>query len=95
MASVDELANALKRTVSDLKSLGFSNSQIDAALRSQLSSDALPDLIVVLARYLGAYPAFRIKPTGAPGSPARIEQESLMALEDAAMAALAKARGQP
>lgn len=45
---------------------------------------ALPDLVKVLERYMDAYPAFRIKPIGAPGSAARIEQENLMALEDAA-----------
>lgn len=43
----------------------------------------------VLRRYMAAYPAFRIKPIGAPNSPARIEQENLMALEDAANAVLA------
>lgn len=93
MVVSDELTNAIKRTVKDLKTLGFSDSQIDAALRSHLSTDALPDLIVVLVQYLSAYPASRIKPVGAPGSPARTEQENLMALEDAAMAAIAKARG--
>lgn len=31
---------------------------------------------------------------GAPGSPARIEQENLMALEEAARAAIARARGE-
>ena len=44
----------------------------------------------VLRRYLNAYPAFRIKPEGAPGSPKRIEQENLMALEDAARGVLAR-----
>jgi hypothetical protein len=46
------------------------------------------ELARVLQRYVNAYPAFRIKPKGAPGSVARIEQERLMALEDEAKAAL-------
>lgn len=49
------------------------------------------DLVKLLERYMAAYPAFRIKPVGAPGSEKRIEQENLMALEDAARAALARA----
>ena len=52
---------------------------------------AAPDLLAVLQRYVNAYPAFRIKPIGAPGSEKRIEQENLMALEDAARTAIAKA----
>lgn len=48
------------------------------------------ELANIVKRYMGAYPAFRIKPEGAPGSQARDEQERLMALEDAALAALAK-----
>ena len=43
----------------------------------------------VLNRYISAYPAFRIRPVGAPGSKKRTEQENLMALEDAALAVLA------
>jgi hypothetical protein len=39
-------------------------------------------------------PAFRLKPEGAPGSDARIRQEKLIALEDAARAALAAAKGE-
>lgn len=54
---------------------------------------AAPDLLAVLQRYVAAYPAFRMKPIGAPGSEKRVEQENLMALEDAARAAFAKARG--
>lgn len=50
-------------------------------------------LRTVLQRYMGAYPAFRMKPVGAEGSPARIEQENLMALEDAAIRALAQKGG--
>ena len=50
------------------------------------------DLCAVLERYINAYPAFRMKPVGAPNSPKRIEQENLMALEDAARAAIAKFR---
>jgi len=45
-------------------------------------------LRALLNRYISAYPAFRIRPVGAPGSEKRIEQENLMALEDAAQAAL-------
>lgn len=51
------------------------------------------DLVEVLKRYMNAYPAFRIKPEGAPNSPVRVEQERLMALEDCARAAIAKATG--
>jgi hypothetical protein len=51
------------------------------------------DLIEIIERYMGAYPAFRIKNIGMEGSPARIEQENLMALEDAAKAAISRARG--
>lgn len=47
----------------------------------------------LLERYIAAYPAFRVKPVGAPGSRARDEQERLMALEEAALAALRAARG--
>ena len=50
------------------------------------------ELCAVLERYINAYPAFRMKPVGAPNSPKRIEQEGLMALEEAAMAAIAKFR---
>jgi hypothetical protein len=46
-------------------------------------------IAAVLERYVAAYPAFRIKPVGAPGSQVREEQERLMALEDAARAVLA------
>lgn len=49
------------------------------------------ELLEVLERYMAAYPAFRIKPEGAPGSPTRVEQERLMALEDCARVAIAKA----
>lgn len=44
----------------------------------------------LLGRYMSAYPAFRMKPVGAEGSPARIEQENLMALEELAKDALAR-----
>lgn len=37
-------------------------------------------------------PAFRAKPEGAPGSTARIQQAKLIALEDAARAAIFNAR---
>lgn len=52
-------------------------------------------LIAILRRYIAAYPAFRMKPIGAPGSAARIEQENLMALEEAATAAIAKYEDRP
>ena len=38
-------------------------------------------------------PAFRSKPMGAPGSTARIQQEKLIALEDAAHQAIEAAKG--
>lgn len=46
------------------------------------------ELAGILERYVSAYPAFRIKPVGAPGSEKRIEQENLMALEDVAKTSL-------
>lgn len=46
------------------------------------------NLTSVLCRYMDAYPAFRIKPQGSPGSQVRDEQERLMAIEDAAQVAL-------
>jgi hypothetical protein len=49
-------------------------------------------LAAIVERYMAAYPAFRMKPVGSPGSQVRDEQERLMALEDAARAALASAR---
>lgn len=55
------------------------------------SKDA-PDLLEVLSRYVSAYPAFRMKPVGAPGSDKRIEQQNLMALEDTAQAAIVAAK---
>jgi hypothetical protein len=41
-------------------------------------------LKAMVERYMSAYPAFRIKPVGAPNSEKRREQENLMALEDSA-----------
>lgn len=55
------------------------------------SVNALPEVVAVLQRYMAAYPAFRIKPVGAPWSEKRTEQEMLMDLEGAAQAAIAKA----
>lgn len=49
-------------------------------------------LIKTLERYMAAYPAFRMKPVGGEGSPARIEQENLMKLEEEAQAAIAEAK---
>jgi hypothetical protein len=37
---------------------------------------------------------FRSKPIGAPGSTARIQQDKLIALEDAALAAIQRAKGE-
>lgn len=47
-------------------------------------------LKAIIQRYMNTYPAFRMKPIGAPGSIARIEQEKRMELEELAVAALAK-----
>ena len=52
------------------------------------SKECLRMMEEALRRYIAAYPAFRIKPIGAPGSPARLEQENLMALEEAGERAL-------
>jgi hypothetical protein len=51
-----------------------------------------PELLAALERYVAAYPAFRMKPEGAPNSPVRIEQERLMLLEELALTAIAKAK---
>lgn len=56
--------------------------------------ETIDELCAVLARYVGAYPAFRSKPIGAPGSRERAHQDWLIQLEDRARAALAKARGE-
>lgn len=45
-------------------------------------------LATLLRLYVQAYPAFRSKPIGAPGSAARATQEMQIALEDAAKALL-------
>lgn len=54
---------------------------------------AAPDLLAALDALLTfdrvERPAFRHKPIGAPGSTARIEQDKLIAIEDAARAAIA------
>ena len=41
-------------------------------------------LLAMLQNYMATYPAFRIKPLGAPGSVARVDQEFRIALEDEA-----------
>lgn len=61
-----------------------------AALAASLRTER-DELAKILERYTFAYPAFRFKPEGAPGSQVRTEQERLMALEDLARAAIAKA----
>jgi hypothetical protein len=66
--------------------------RLEKQLRREQSRAA--NLIAVLRRYIAAYPAFRIKPEGAPGSPVRVEQERLMELEDLANAAIAY-KGKP
>lgn len=50
-----------------------------------------PELLEALEQYVEANPAFRLKPVGAPGSSARKAQDIHIALEDAALAAIAKA----
>lgn len=54
---------------------------------------ALPDLIQCLRDYAGTYPAFRSKPVGAPGSPARMEQDFQIDLEARSKAAIDAAMG--
>jgi len=56
----------------------ISRLQIESAKRA-ICRDDLADM---LRRYISAYPAFRMKPIGAPNSEKRIEQEMLMQLED-------------
>lgn len=63
------------------------------ALRvTQFTGLSIPEHIEALRstleRYMFAYPAFRMKPEGAPGSSVRIEQERLMALEEQAQRVL-------
>jgi len=54
---------------------------------------AAPELLAALKQYVATYPAFKSRPIGAPGSPARIEQDVLIAMEMAARTAIAKAEG--
>ena len=61
---------------------GFGPKHYDCAIAK------IEELRSVVIRYMGAHPAFRIKPVGAPGSEMRIEQERLMGLEDAAKLAI-------
>lgn len=42
-------------------------------------------LALLLRQYLNAYPAFRSKPVGSPGSSARAQQEEATRLEDLAV----------
>jgi hypothetical protein len=51
-------------------------------------ADHYDTMAKLLVRYMNMYPAFRVKPEGAPGSQVRNEQEQKMALEDAARSAL-------
>lgn len=60
----------------------FANLALNVALSRAEKLEA------VLRRYVAAYPAFSMKPIGAPNSPARIEQERLMSLEADATALL-------
>jgi hypothetical protein len=82
------------KLISDLTEMNVFPLKPDAADRATLADavKALSQLVAtraVLERYMNAYPAFRIKPNGAPGSQVRNEQERLMALEDEAKAVLA------
>lgn len=54
-------------------------------------TDHVSGMLAILRRYMAAYPAFRIKPVGAPGSEKRVEQENLIALEDDALDIIARA----
>jgi FtsZ-binding cell division protein ZapB len=86
--------DALTEQVAELREVGQSaaNRADDAERERDALTEANKKLRVLLERYMNTYPAFRIKPEGAPGSQARDEQERLMTLEDLARAAIAYAR---
>lgn len=50
-------------------------------------------LIKALQAYIDHRPAFRVRPIGAPGSPARVAQQIEIEIEDQALAAIARATG--
>jgi hypothetical protein len=60
---------------------------IEAGLRARIAK-----LEEALAEYVLAYPVFRSKPIGAPGSLARNDQDALIALQDKARAALGESK---
>ena len=67
----------------------------DKAAMRQLwlcSAHNLDETLELLSTYVMTYPAFRNKPVGAPGSEARRKQDFEIALEDRAIALVAKLR---
>lgn len=54
------------------------------------AADALDAMEQALRIYVATFPAFRSKPIGAPNSSVRADQQSHIAMEDMARAALAK-----
>ncbi len=81
------------KLIDDLTAMNVFPLKPDAVDRATLADavKALKSFVAtrnMLERYIAAYPAFRVKPIGAPGSQARDEQERLMVLEEAAMGVL-------
>ena len=64
----------------------------EALINLNAIKENMRQLTALLERYTHAYPAFRIKPIGAPNSEKREEQERLMKLEDLAYAFIKQAK---
>lgn len=57
---------------------------------AQERAQTIAEMLAVLQDVLAAYPAFRSKPVGAPGSYVRTQQERNIALEDRIKRAIAR-----
>lgn len=67
---------------------GSSGYMSESANGEYVKFESAERLAALLAEYVAAHPAFRVKPIGAPGSIARAEQDAAIQLENAARAAL-------
>lgn len=87
---------AIKQTNSDLtiaKVMATTNRIHEAEDNANLIT-AGPDLLSALEGYIDLYIAFRSMPVGSPNSSARLQQEREIRIEDEAIAAITKARGE-